>query len=272
MTRELILTADDFGIDPESNAAITSLARDRLVTATSIITVADAAEEALAVAGSLEIAVGLHVTFTSTAPHTRWRPASGRSALADADGYFPVEVRDTLATATSADVHAEIEAQLGLLRDAGIRVTHLDLHTVALYGLTGPGVVAEALDIAARERLGFRLPRIFAAFASPDDDEPSAPHAASVVAADGLGVRLPRMVTSDPRPAGLIPDYESLRASYLLQLEMLPEGLSEMFLHPSLASDRLADDDEARKRAWEHAVLRDPVFRTALEAFTLTHW
>ncbi|PHP53756.1 hypothetical protein [Actinomyces ruminis] len=65
----------------------------------------------------------------------------------------------------------------------------------------------------------------------------------------------------------MIGTYEALRDFYIALLPLLPEGTSEIFTHPG------ADTPWARerfgagwdKRVWEAQMLRDPVWRAALE-------
>lgn len=217
--RMLRITADDFGMDPLVNAAITELARTGAIQAASLLTTAAHAEDALA--ANLPIAVGLHVDLP---------PA-------------------VLATATADQVVDLIEAQYEWMRVRGHSPTHLDLHTAALYGI-GPqvprpgGVVGEALTVAARHDLAFRLPRRL-----PDDVAAAGAHRVLVDRAERFGVALPEAILTDLRPTAEIRDYADLEEHYLQLAGIVPSGHSEMFLHPTLAGSDL-------KQVWEYELLR----------------
>lgn len=226
--RMLRITADDFGMDPLVNAAITELARTGAIQAASLLTTAAHAEDALA--ANLPIAVGLHVDLPSA----------------------------VLATATADQVVDLIEAQYEWMSVRGHSPTHLDLHTAALYGI-GPqvprpgGVVGEALTVAARHNLAFRLPRRL-----PDDVAAAGAHRVLVDRAERFGVALPEAILTDFRPGQQVPSDTDLREHYRALVRQLPPGRSEIFLHPALAglSTGLSSaDPQRRKRLWEYRLL-----------------
>jgi hypothetical protein len=71
-----------------------------------------------------------------------------------------------------------------------------------------------------------------------------------------------------PSPARSFPATRSLRAQYLWLLPRLPEGTSEIFLHPGAESTwaRRHFGSSWDKRVWEARLLRDPVWLDALAA------
>ena len=86
MHRSLIVTADDFGLSHEVNAAVVQAHRDGILTAASLM-VAGSADEAAAIAHDHpNLDVGLHLTVcrgSSVLPPDRLR------GIADASGHFP---------------------------------------------------------------------------------------------------------------------------------------------------------------------------------------
>lgn len=251
MTRELVLTADDFGLDAGVNAAVAELAHLGALTATSLLTTRPDAEAALAL--EVPIAVGLHVELD---------PA-------------------LLAHAGPEEIEGWIEEQLAWLTARGPAPTHLDLHTSALYGL-GPeasagaptGVVPQAITVAARHGLSLRLPRYL-----PPLDAPAGfrgHHADAVARADAAGVRIPEIMLGDPRPPDTIRDRADLLGMYVGLLPAVPDGVSEMFLHPAVPGVGGTDEPAAmrRKRTWEYELLRSGDLRAAIEdhGIALTHW
>ena len=88
MSKHLIVTADDFGLSSQVNAAVERAHRDGILTAASLMVGAPAAAEAVAVARrNPRLRVGLHLALVEA------RPALPRSAVPDLvgpDGWFPV--------------------------------------------------------------------------------------------------------------------------------------------------------------------------------------
>lgn len=235
--RGLILTADDFGMSAEVNAAVAELAAAGRIGATSLLVRAPHAQAALDL--GVGIAVGLHVQLE----------------------------RDELA-ATSSQVETLIEDQVSWMVTRDATPAHLDLHTGALYGL-GPdaprpgGVLAEALAVAARHDLPLRLPR------RPPAPMPPAlqrAHAFLVAQADAAGVRLPETILTDTRPAAQVSGPPDSLAHYLDLLSQVHTGCSEMFTHPALPLASGTGDAMSRKRAAEYQMLRSGQLHAAAAA------
>src|SRR5699024_6292279 len=139
MERRLVITADDLGVDADTNATIIDLLREGLVSATTLIPVAAAAQDA--VRRVLEAglpAPRLHLTLSSAREMPGWRPlAPGVGSLTAPDGTFPVDAGLAERRATLADLATELRAQLRWMHDAGLRPAGLDSHSGTLYGLRG---------------------------------------------------------------------------------------------------------------------------------------
>lgn len=233
--RSVTITADDFGLDPGVNAAITHLARTGRLHAASVLI--DAPHAGAALRADLPIAVGLHVTLSGP----------------------------LLATGTGTQIRNEITRQWQQMAGHGRTPAHLDLHTAALYGIgTAPvrpgGVLPEALSVAAAHRVPLRLPRILPPGLRTDsaDRTQNVGYHHLVTAADKAGVRLPQTAISDFRPPGHITAYVDLRTHYREMVQALPAGHSEVFLHPAQSGGRAEDDAAAaaqRKRLWEYRLL-----------------
>jgi hypothetical protein len=260
MTRSLVLTADDAGTDPDADREIAALLAGSPLTAVGVITAPVAGDpprgpenpgaahavEAFARAAP-DVAPGVHVVLPVPAP------AGGFDDVADR----VTDQIDALARATSA-VGSPPPARL-------------DSHQGTLYGLLGRSYLAEAIEVCARRSLAFRLPRGLELYG---DDDPllATPavrerHASAVAAADVAGVRLPRVIATHRGGDAEARDYVTLRDHYLRLLERLPEGTSEIFLHPAPDTPRLRELASGwwRKRTWELRLLGDPVFIREIE-------
>lgn len=130
MTR-LVLTADDAGLSAPLSRRIASLLASGRLSATSLLACAPAFAEAVDALGAAGVSeAGVHLCAVGgetplSAPHAVSTLAPG--------GRFPgswpiVAARVASGRVRLAEVEREWEAQLAAVRDAGLRVTHLDSH------------------------------------------------------------------------------------------------------------------------------------------------
>jgi chitin disaccharide deacetylase len=264
MTRSLVLTADDAGTDPDADREIAALLAGSPLTAVGVITVDPEAGRVswpangwenpgaaravrLIAASAPAVAPGVHVVL----------PAPGPDGGLD-------------------DVVDRITAQLDALTRATTAAgapapDRLDSHQGTLYGLLGRSYLAEAIGLCAARGLAFRLPRSLDLYG--DDDpvlalpEVRTRHASAVAAAAAAGVRMPQVIATHRGGDAEARDYATLRDYYLRLLERLPEGTSEIFLHPAPDTARLRELSAGwwRKRTWELRLLGDPVFIREIE-------
>ncbi len=260
MTRSLVLTADDAGTDPDADREIAALLAGSPLTAVGVITAhaegdppaglenpgAARAVEVLARAAP-DVAPGVHVVLPTPAPEGGFDDVADRVT----------DQIDALARATSAVGSPPPD--------------RLDSHQGTLYGLLGRSYLAEAIEVCARRGLAFRLPRGLELYGDGDPLLATAVvrerHASAVAAADAAGVRLPRAIATHRGGDAEARDYATLRDHYLRLLERLPEGTSEIFLHPAPDTSRLRELSAGwwRKRTWELRLLGDPVFIREIE-------
>lgn len=271
MTRSLVLTADDAGTDPDADREIAALLAGSPLTAVGVITVhpddtvqpddtvhpderpegpdnpgAVRAVELVARAAP-GVAPGVHVVLPARAP----------------EGGF-----DDVVDRVTAQVDALVRAAAAVGSPVPDR---LDSHQGTLYGLLGRSYLAEAFEVCARRGLAFRLPRGLELYGDGDPllATPAVRerHASAVAAADAAGVRLPQVIATHRGGDAEARDYESLRDHYLRLLGRLPDGTSEIFLHPAPDTARLRELSAGwwRKRTWELRLLGDPVFIREIE-------
>ena len=65
MAKYLIINADDFGLNKEQNEAIKDLLNNKLITSTSLMSVAAEATDAVSFAKDIDFPVGVHITLLS---------------------------------------------------------------------------------------------------------------------------------------------------------------------------------------------------------------
>ncbi|MFI6385877.1 carbohydrate deacetylase [Nonomuraea sp. NPDC050540] len=265
MTRRVVITADDLGREAGTTEVIIALLAEGQVSATTLIPVSPHADQAAARIRDLGLVPRLHVTLTSEHGLPRWRPLTGTTTLPDPDGTLTDDPFTLGARGETEDVIREADAQLRWMHDRDLPPVAADSHSGTLYGLHGRSWLPPALKWCAHHGLAFRLPRDAEPyFGGPLPPEPAAAHESAVTLADTLGVAIPQTIATNRRTAAELGSYERLRDDYLRRLADLPEGTSELFLHPS--GEDAVNGPDGVVRTWETRLLRDPAWHKALES------
>ena len=237
--KRLIVTADDFGAAHEVNDAVEAAHREGILSAASLMVTAPAAADAIARARRLpRLRVGLHLVLTEGRPLL---PASALGHLVDGDGVFRTNLA-TLGTviacsnAARRQVAAEMSAQFAAFRDSGLTLDHCNAHQ---HFHLHP-VVAELIVTIGRS-FGLRAVRLPLEPARLLRTVERGASRASVLVTLPFARRLRRRL----RAAGLIaPDRvlglrwsgQMTRGRLLALIRNLPEGLTEIYLHPATGS------------------------------------
>jgi chitin disaccharide deacetylase len=232
----LIVTADDFGAAREVNEAVEAAHRHGILSAASLMIGAPAAADAVSRARRMPaLRVGLHVVLVDGRPVL---PAAAVARLIDAQGRLRCDLARVgvlIATSRAArrQLAAEITAQFAAFRDAGLTLDHCNAHR---HFHLHPLVAGLLCEIGPRFGLrAVRLPREPAhVLRRIEPLSRSAPdlllrpwlralrrrlHARGLLAADRVfGLRWSGQMTRT-RLAGLV--------------RALPEGLTEIYLHPA---------------------------------------
>jgi predicted glycoside hydrolase/deacetylase ChbG (UPF0249 family) len=264
--RAIILNADDFGMCRAANRAITELLLAGRIDSATLMVPCAWAPDALAFAASHPVDVGVHLVLTSEWTRYRWRPLTGTdTSLVDDAGYCPHDVATVERQARDEDVAAELAAQLDAALAAGVDVSHLDNHMGSVYGLeTGRTFLPQVFELAARHGLPFRLPRTTEGMLLPPGDFQGLLDE-TTSAADALGVVLIDRLWTHPfelAGEGTVEeeDYEDVKQGFLDLLRAVGPGVTEIYLHPMLDDEELADvtDYASAKRGFERRLLADP--------------
>jgi predicted glycoside hydrolase/deacetylase ChbG (UPF0249 family) len=268
MTRRVVITADDLGRERGTTEMITALLAEGHVSAATLITVSPAAEDAAQRVAQIGAVPHLHVTLTSERGQPRWRAMSGVSSITDPDGTLTGDPFALASRSGADDVIREADAQLEWMRRQGLSPVAADSHSGTLYGLHGGSWAEQMLGVAlrwcARHGLAFRLPRDpLPYFGTALPTHLARLHEHAVALADELGVAIPQTIATNRRSASELGSYEGLREDYLKRLSALPNGTSELFLHPSY--EDAATGPDAIVRVWEARLLRDRKWHDALD-------
>ncbi|HYK80126.1 MAG TPA: hopanoid biosynthesis-associated protein HpnK [Micropepsaceae bacterium] len=234
--KRLIVTADDFGAAREVNDAVETAHRGGILTAASLMVSSPEAEDAVARARRMpSLRVGLHLVLVEGRPTL---PPYAVPHLVDGNGLF----RSNMAALGAVmffnrharrELAAEITAQFEAFRATGLTLDHCNAHKhFHLHPVIGP------LMVAIGRRFGLRAARI------PLEPrqvlkriEPQTPSAPALLTTP-FALLLRRRI----RAAGLLaPDSvfglkwsgQMTKARLSGLLRNLPDGLSEIYLHPA---------------------------------------
>lgn len=221
--RALIFTADDFGLHPRVNAAVERAHRDGVLNAASLMVGAPAAQDAIERARRLpSLAVGLHLVLAD-GPATL--PAHEIPALVGPDGRFGDAMakdgcRFFFLPHVRAQLRREIRAQFDAFAASGLPLDHVNAHK---HFHLHPTVLGLMLSIGRRYGLkAVRIPR------EPDTAPLLAPWLAL------MRRRLARAgLLHNDQVYGLAQSGAMDEAAVLAAIAKLPEGLSEIYLHPA---------------------------------------
>lgn len=234
--RRLIVTADDFGAAPEVNEAVETAHRAGILTAASLMVSGTAAADAVARAGRMpQLRVGLHLVLVEGRPTL---PASQVSRLVGADGCFRSDMAALgAAIAFSPRVRrqlaAEITAQFEAFAATGLALDHCNAHKhyhlhPAIGGLMasiGRGFGVRAVRVPSEPLSVLRK------------IEPSTARGPALVTAPFAWLlrrrfRAAGLAISD-RVFGLQWSGAMIQARLAGLLRHLPQGLTEIYLHPA---------------------------------------
>jgi predicted glycoside hydrolase/deacetylase ChbG (UPF0249 family) len=275
--RYLIINADDLGVCEETNKAIEHIFDEGTISSTTMMTPCPGAKDAVdRVINNSKLKTGLHITTTAewSVEFMKWPPVAPIdkvSSLVHSDGYFYGTVADFAKHAVADEVVIEMESQLSFLTSRGITPTHADSHMGSVYGFQVQSFLKEALEFCARYQLPFRFPKNIASVMDfmkikTLPDELLIMHSQAVGYAAALGVPLIDNLYSNALPFEELSDYADLKRSYFDIITNLPEGVSEIFMHPSTANSPLAKYyPKWQMRVWEYQLCLDDEFRKHIE-------
>ena len=257
--KELIVTADDYGAAREVNDAVEAAHRHGILTAASLMVAAPAAADAVVRAKQMStLRVGLHIVLVEGRPML---PPSAIPDLVDASGNFRTDMAVSAAgmffrPKVRHQLAHEIEAQFEAFRATGLRLDHVNTHK---HFHLHPTIASTILKVGKAH--GMRAMRV-----------PLEPRKALAAAEPGARVA-PAYITGPwarlsrwrLRRAGIAtPDavfglaWSGAMTSRRMRglIAHLPEGLSEIYLHPA-TSGGFAGAAPGYRYAEELAALTD---------------
>ncbi len=262
--RQLVTTADDFGVSPEVNAAVLQANRDGVLGFASLMVDAPAAEEATKAARLCPgLGVGVHLVLCESDP-----AAWGLRLLGDSQA--------------RGEIEALMCGQIMRFLALGLAPTHLDSHFNAH---VHPAVFPAVLRLARR----FGIPRIrwpagelgpslAYAFAdwralvtgSPVRNQSPAPIMPQLLlscayGALGLASRRQARDLSLTRAFGMLHSGMMTEDYVIWLLRRLPQGVSEIYFHPSLETACDGEPTPTHRSSTELSALISPRVRQTLQ-------
>jgi predicted glycoside hydrolase/deacetylase ChbG (UPF0249 family) len=263
--RLLILHADDLGMSHSVNRATFEALEKGWITSASILVPCPWFPEVARWAKQHPGAdLGIHLALTSEWTYLRWGPVSGPGkvpSLIDEHGYLPLDTPAVARNAKVPEVEYELRAQIDRALQAGIPLTHLDMHMAAMVSS------ASLFALYRQLRDEYKLPALL---------EPSGTHGTPAgVSVQAGEAPLQRIITMEPGVAE-----KDWLDWYEKQLAPLPPGAYELIVHLAY------DDEEMRGATWDHPdwgaawrqrdldMVKSPEFRQFLkeQGFVLVGW
>ncbi len=259
--KQLIVTADDFGLTLSVNQAVEEGHRRGILTAASLMVTGDAAGDAVARARQMpKLGVGLHLVLVDGVPVL---PREEIPALVGADGRFPNDVfglgvRIFCLPDARRQVAAEIRAQLEAFRRTGLALDHVNAHH---HFHLHPTIQRELLRLASEFGIkAIRVP-LEPAFAAWRAGGRGLVRWGTGLIEAGRAAALKRRLDAagirrNDWIFGLSDSGEMVSERMARYLELLPDGVSELYVHP--ATERPAEYPAHYRSRGEFEALIDP--------------
>jgi hopanoid biosynthesis associated protein HpnK len=235
----LIVTADDFGLAPEVNAAVETAHGSGILTAASLMIGAPAAADAVDRARRLRsLNVGLHIVLTDGYPVS---PPSRLPNLVDSSGRFRNDmgrssVRIFVDPMVRRQVADEIAAQFEAFHATGLQLDHVDCHK---HWHLHPTIAGLILDIGQRYGMtALRVPSEPVRVLKLVEKQPSSRLSwvtSTCAALLKARVRRHRLLAADS-VFGLAWSGAMTETRVAGLLAHLPDGLTEIYFHPATSN------------------------------------
>jgi predicted glycoside hydrolase/deacetylase ChbG (UPF0249 family) len=257
----LIVNADDFGFTSDVNRGIVDAHREGILTATTLMANGAAFDDAVALAhANPTLDIGCHLVLI------------GGNSVVDPSRALPGSIPALVAALARGElsVHAELDAQVRKILDAGLRPSHLDTHKHT-------HLLPPVLTVVARLSRDYRIPWVRRPFDFPLQGG-SVPLSRRVLS-DSLSFargRFHRVLTA--HQCRTTDHFAGFRLTGHLHTEdlvsllgALPEGVTEFMTHPGYCTEELqaARTRLKQSRQTELAVLTAPQTRTAIAQYQI---
>lgn len=243
--KKLIINADDFGLHPLINQAIMQGHRQGCITSTSLMPTGAAFEDAVALSFQTPtLGVGVHLTLVAEKPLL---DLSKVKTLVAQNGQFPQEhtafIRKLmLGQINLNEVYLELSAQIERVVHTGLMITHLDSHQ-HLHVL--PGIIDVVLHLAEKFKIeALRIPAepyFFTGGYKADLKRTFGKWGLTFFARNARKKAKKKRLTVPDYFFGMLAGGHLSRPYLANIIHCLPEGSSEIMIHPGLHSEILEE-------------------------------
>ncbi len=263
--KQVIITADDFGLSPEVNEAVRRAHEFGILSCASLMVAAPATKEAVALARLRPgLKVGLHLTLVDGRPAL---PAREVPDLVDGDGRFRPGLvgpgaRIFLSPRARRQAVLECRAQVAAFQETGLELDHLNGHN---HFHIHPTILDAVLQIAGHTRIpAVRVPH------QPWAGMPLSAAWMSAMMAPWVALTRSKLrhagIATNDFLFGLFETGAMIESAWLRLLPLLPDGITEIYCHPATATTGVLKELMPKYRhADELAALTSPRVRAALE-------
>lgn len=269
----LIINADDFGMCGAANKAIMELFNAGRLKSSTIMMPCKFAQEAVKFSiDNPQYAIGVHLTTTSEWKSYNWGPLTDGKSLKNEKGFMWPECEDFAKHADIDEAREEILAQVKLAESMGMKPSHLDNHMGSLYGIEGGNFKLLPMTMKLCGELGYA----FRMCSKPLKTEcpKGTPYFIYAIACKVCGhlgkknnVIMPDYLIFPKWNNEMRKSYETYREMFLSDLEKIPAGFSETYVHPSVECDEIKSITARwRDRVWEYQIMMDPKTEQHLNA------
>ncbi|HXX44939.1 MAG TPA: ChbG/HpnK family deacetylase [Candidatus Acidoferrales bacterium] len=247
--KQVILNADDFGLTRGVNEGIIRCHREGILTSATLMANAPAFDDAVERAkANPKLGIGCHLVLTGGVSVTSPEKIP---SLASSDGRLPKSLGEFVARVSSGriravDIETELRAQIEKIRQAGIEPTHVDTHKHTHVHPRVMGVVVRVAHDLGISRIRNPVERFSDSWRSARRDRASRIGdlaASAAVLSVGwefraisgrYGLRFPEHFL------GLAATGRLSAAALCELIDALPEGRTEIMLHPGICDADLA--------------------------------
>lgn len=261
MSKYLIINADDFGVSEEVNKAIINLLNKNIISSATLMPNVNYYEEAVKWAINNSNNIGLHLTFLNDDTKFKYRSLSRRKSLEDENGYLLEDRKKFSEKLKLKDIKVEIDMQFKKLKDSGIKISHVDIHRYALYPTYNPIAYLYLCKKCKKEgNIPIRWSRngvfdVGEGIASLCDTDNIAKFFSAI--SDLYEIPIPDYVFKFPY-RNIFKTYDEKKEAFIKMLRNLPDGISEVHIHPSIMSEEIKDINPTwYERVLEYEIMID---------------
>lgn len=269
MGRYLIINADDFGSSKSVNKAIINLLSNNIISSATLMPNANYYNEAARWAIKNSENIGLHLTFLNDDTKLKYRSLSRSKSLEDEKGLLLEDRKKFSENLRLKDIKKEIDMQFDKLKSTGINISHVDIHRYALYPTYNP--IAYLYLCKKCKSMG-NIPIRWARNGTFDigyginslcDTDNIARFFAAI--SDIYTIPIPDYVFKFPYRNTLL-TFEEKKEAFINIIRNLPDGISEVHIHPSVLSNEIKDINPTwSERVLEYDIMLDEDIRNIIK-------